>query len=146
MSAEIGLIAFSPAAIWFLCQRVGGGGGFGKRTSSVRRDRQQNRLLVSNLRLKGVETKRWCKHKTTSKNSDFVPKYPRNSLQIRLKLIAPHYALFDNDKVTVPIFLNDWTLAEVLSFALSSMIRAFPANDIPILMLFRTILGQKIMI
>lgn len=67
-------------------------------------------------------------------------------LQIRLKLVAPHYALFDNHEIAVPIFLNDWTLAEVLSFALSAMIRAFPTNDIPILMLFRTILGQTIMV
>jgi len=67
-------------------------------------------------------------------------------LLLHVKLVAPQYALFDNHEVAVPIFLNDWTLAEVLSFALSAMIRAFPTNDIPILMLFRTILGQTIMI
>lgn len=67
-------------------------------------------------------------------------------LLLHVKLVAPNYALFDNHEVAVPIFLNDWTLGEVLRFALSAMIRAFPANDIPILMLFRTILGQTIVI
>ena len=67
-------------------------------------------------------------------------------LLLHIKLVAPHYALFDNHEIAVPIFLNDRTLAEVLSFALSTMVRAFPTNDIPILMLFRTSLGQTKMI
>ena len=67
-------------------------------------------------------------------------------LLLHIKLVAPHYALFDNHEIAFLIFLNDWTLAEVLSSALSAMVRAFPTNDIPILMLFRTILGQTIMI
>ena len=71
---------------------------------------------------------------------------PEDHLLLNVKLVAPHYALFDNHEVAVPIFLNDWTLGEVLSFALSAMTRAFPTNDIPILMLFKTILGQTIMI
>lgn len=71
---------------------------------------------------------------------------PNTGLQIHLRLVAPHYALFDNHEVAVTTFLNDWALGEVLSFALPAMIRAFPTNDIPPLMLFRTILGQAIVI
>lgn len=62
-------------------------------------------------------------------------------LLLHIKLVAPYYTLFNNHEVAVLIFLNYWTLSEVLSFALSTIIQAFPTNDIPILMLLRTILS-----
>lgn len=62
------------------------------------------------------------------------------------ELIAPHYALLNNHEVAVPIFLDNWTLAEVLSFALSTVVRTFTTNSIPILIVLRAILGQTMVI
>jgi len=62
------------------------------------------------------------------------------------KLIAPYDTLFDDYKVAVSIFLNDRALSKVLGLALSTMIRAFSADDVSVLMLLQTISSQAIMI
>jgi len=105
--------------------------------------------LVSKLLIEGVKTKYWYIAENIRNPPKTVISFknvPETGLQTRLELIAPYYALFRNHEVAVPIFLNDWALGKVLISGLSAMIRAFPTNDIPILVLFRTIPFQTIMI
>jgi hypothetical protein len=55
--------------------------------------------------------------------------------QARCNLVASHNTLLDNYKISIRVFLDNWTLGEVLGSAFASMIGAFPANDISVLVL-----------
>lgn len=50
-------------------------------------------------------------------------------------LVVADYPLFGDPEVSIGILADDRALTEILSLARSTMIGAFPANNVPILMM-----------